>query len=160
MCKSNCERAERMRMRRLRAFVRKRRATMVGRGQKGFVLIELLVSIAIFGVISVGFLSALVAGYHGVIVAHDVTTAESLTRTALEDIRVASYPMETGVDNVTTVSRYDVVVRADYVDTDLENEYQVVSYPSGIQMITVTVRHHESGRTIKVTNTIKVQPSS
>ncbi len=48
-------------------------------------MIELLVSIAIFGVVSVTFLGALVAGYRGIIIAHDQTMAESLTRTAMEE---------------------------------------------------------------------------
>ena len=82
--------------------MRKRRRSLPGRGQRGFVLIELLISIAIFGVISVGFLSALVAGYHGVIVAHDQTMAESLTRTAFENVRAANFPIDTAADNVTT----------------------------------------------------------
>ncbi len=91
--KSGYERAERMKWSRTSGLVRKRRRLLPGRGQKGFVLIELLVSIAIFGVISVGFLSALVAGYHGVIVAHDQTMAQSLTRTTLENVRRAAYPI-------------------------------------------------------------------
>ena len=75
-----------MRLRITSGFPGKRRRTAPERRQKGFVLIELLVAIAIFGVVSVAFLSALVAGYHGVIVAHDQTMAESLTRT-LDGIR-------------------------------------------------------------------------
>jgi prepilin-type N-terminal cleavage/methylation domain-containing protein len=130
--------------------VRKQRI-LPGRGQKGFVLIELLVSIAIFGVISVGFLSALVAGYHGVILAHDQTMAQNLTRTTLEDVRVAAYPV---ADYQTTLSKYDVDVGAEYVD-----EYHVVSSdPTDVQMITVTIKYHESGRSIFTTQGIKVKP--
>jgi prepilin-type N-terminal cleavage/methylation domain-containing protein len=132
-----------MRLRRTRGFAVKQRRTRPGRGQKGFVLIEVLVSLAIFGVISVGFLSALVAGYHGVIVAHDVTMAESLTRTTLENVRNAEYPV---VDYQTTTSRYDVFVHAENI-TDLDT-YAVVNAPSDFQMITVTVAHHDSGTTI------------
>jgi prepilin-type N-terminal cleavage/methylation domain-containing protein len=124
------------------------------RGQRGFVLIEVLISIAIFGVISVGFLSALVAGYHGVVVAHDQTMAQSLTRTTLENIRIAPFPIATGSDNVTTTSHYDVVVHADYI-TD---NYTVVSDPTYLQMISVTIRYHASGRTILNTQMSKVQP--
>jgi len=121
----------------------RRRRTLPGRGQKGFVLIEVLVSIAIFGVISVGFLSALVAGYHGVIVAHDVTMAESLTRTTFENVRDADFPI---VDYQTTLSRYDVIVTAENI-SDLDT-YTVVDAPSDFQKITVTVRHHHDNTTI------------
>ena len=150
---SEWERAERMKLRRTRGLGGKRHRSLPGRGQKGFVLIELLVSIAIFGVISVGFLSALVAGYHGVIVAHDQTTAESLTRTAFENVRVADFPMDTSADNVTTISKFDVVVHADYI----ADNYTVISDPSFIQMITVTIRYHDSGKTILSTKATKVQ---
>ena len=135
-----------------RGFVGKRRRTLSGRGQKGFVLIELLVSIAIFGVISVGFLSALVAGYHGVIVAHELTMAESLTRTTFEDVSDAEYPI---VSYQTTVSRFDVVVTAENI-TDLDT-YTIVNAPSDFQKITVTVSHHESGTTILDSWTTKVR---
>jgi prepilin-type N-terminal cleavage/methylation domain-containing protein len=140
-----------MRLTRTSGLVRKRRRTLPGRGQRGFVLIEVLISMAIFGVISVGFLSALVAGYHGVIVAHDQTMAQNLTRTTLENVRTAAYPI---VDHDTAASKYDVAVGAEYIDQD----YEVVTGPTDIQMITVTVKYHESGKAILVTQGIKVKP--
>lgn len=143
-----------MRLSRTSGYVRKGRRSPFVRGQRGYVLIEVLISIAIFGVISVAFLSALVAGYHGVIVAHDHTMAQSLTRTTLENVRVAPFPIATGSDNVTTTSQYDVVVHAD----NINENYTIVSVPSDLQMITVTVQYHASGRTIWVTQGIKVKP--
>lgn len=130
-------------VKRPRGPMKKRRRTVLGRGEKGFVLIEVLVSIAIFGVISVGFLSALVAGYHGAIVAHDVTMAESLTRTTFENVRDAGYPI---VSYQVTESRYDIIVTAENI-SDLDT-YTVVNAPSDFQRITVTVRDHNTGRTI------------
>jgi hypothetical protein len=107
---------------------------------------------AIFGVISVGFLSALVAGYHGVIVAHDATMAESLTRTSFENVRDAEYPV---VSYQVTGSRYDVIVTAENI-TDLDT-YTVVDAPSDFQWITVTVKHHETGKTILESHATKVR---
>ncbi|MDM8001173.1 MAG: type II secretion system protein [Dehalococcoidia bacterium] len=133
-------------------FVKKRRRTLPGRGQKGYVLIEVLVSIAIFGVISVGFLSALVAGYHGVIVAHDVTMAESLTRTTFENVRDAGYPV---VSYQLTQSRYDIIVTAENI-SDLDT-YAVVNGPSDFQKITVTIRDHGTGKIILDSWTTKVR---
>lgn len=115
-------------------------------------LIEILISIAIFGVISVGFLSALVAGYHGVIVAHDVTMAESLTRTEFEDVRNASFPV---VGYLEPHSKYDVVVTVENI-TDLDT-YAIVEAPSDFQKVTVTVIYHESGETILNTWETKVR---
>jgi prepilin-type N-terminal cleavage/methylation domain-containing protein len=148
------ERAERMRLNRMSGFVRKGRRSPFMRGQRGFVLIEVLMSIAIFGVISVAFLSALVTGYHGIVVAHDQTMAQSLTRTKFEDIRVAPFPIATGSDGVTTTTKFDVVVHA----VNITEEYVETTDPSDLQKITVTIRYHASGRTIWATEGIKVKP--
>ncbi len=111
-----------MRLSGISGFVRKGRRSPFVRGQRGFVLIEVLMSIAIFGVISVAFLSALVTGYHGIVVAHDQTMAQNLTRTTFENIRVAPFPIDTGSDNVTTTTKFDVVVHAD----NINDNYTVV----------------------------------
>jgi prepilin-type N-terminal cleavage/methylation domain-containing protein len=132
-----------MMFRRTKGLAGKRRRTVPGHRQKGFVLIELLISIAIFGVISVSFLSALIAGYHGVIVAHDQTMAESLTRTTFEDVSDADFPV---ASYQKTVLKYDVIVQAENI-TDLDT-YQVVEGPSNFQMITVTIRRHVDNATI------------
>ncbi len=151
-CESlNYERAKRMRLTGTSGLARKLRRTLPGRGQKGFALIEALMAMAIFGVISTGFLSALVAGYHGAIVAHDHTMAQNLTRTTLENVRSAAYPV---VDYQTTTSKFDVDVGAEYIDQD----YEISADPTEIQMITVTVKYDESGRTILVTQGLKVKP--
>jgi prepilin-type N-terminal cleavage/methylation domain-containing protein len=143
-----------MRLNRMSGFVRKGRRSPFGRGQRGFVLIEVLMSIAIFGVISVAFLSALVTGYHGIVVAHDQTMAQNLTRSKFEDIRVAPFPIATGSDNVTTTTKFDVVVHAD----NINDNYTIVYVPTDLQMITVTIRYHATGSLIWATEGIKVKP--
>jgi prepilin-type N-terminal cleavage/methylation domain-containing protein len=140
-----------MRLTRTRDHSGKLRRTLPGRGQKGIVLIELLISIAIFGVISVGFLSTLVAGYHGVVVAHDQTMAQNLTRTTLENVRTAAYPV---VHYQTTTSKFDVDVGSEYIDKDFVHSDD----PTEVQRITVTVSYNESGKAILVTQALKVMP--
>lgn len=118
-------------------------------------MMELLVAVAVFGMVSLAFLSALTTGYRGVMVAQDQTTAESLTRTALEDTRQLGFAdISTTTENITTVSPYEVVVHADYVDDD---SYTVITGPSNIKLITVTVRHEATDKTIKVTTVTRVQ---
>lgn len=119
-------------------------------GQKGFTLVELLVAIAISGVIMVGFMSALATGYHGTRVADDLTLAQNLTRTTFEDVRVAAYPV---ADYETTSSQYDVDVGAQYIDED----YVVSEDPTDVQMVTVTIKYHVNGETVLVTQGVKVK---
>lgn len=113
-------------------------------------LIELLISIAIFGVVSVGFLSAMVAGYHGAIVAHEQRSAHTLTRTALEDVRRAQFPI---TNYETTESNYRVSITAAYID----KAYQPATGSTNLQMVTVTVSSSETGRSILVTEELKVK---
>ena len=61
------------------------------RGERGIALVEILVAIAILGVVAVAFLSALTSAYGAVIVADRHTRAESLTRTAFEYMRNLPY---------------------------------------------------------------------
>jgi len=70
---------------------RKGKSPGLVRGQKGFTLVEILVAIAILGVVAVAFLSALTGAYGAVIVADRHTKAESLTRTTFEYMRNLSY---------------------------------------------------------------------
>ena len=118
------------------------------RCQRGDSLAEVLVAVAILGVVAVAFLSAMVTGYHGVILADEKTMAESLTRTEIERISNAAYPAS---DSSRTVLGYDVAVDAEYIDPVTS---QVTVTPMGMQSITVTVSHQ--GEVILVTQTTKV----
>ena len=76
---------------RMRSKARKGKSPGLARGQKGFGLVELLVAIAILGVVAVAFLSALTGAYGAVIVADRHTKAENLTRTTFEYMRNLPY---------------------------------------------------------------------
>ncbi len=116
-------------------------------------MMELLISIAILGTVAVGFLGALMTGYHATRLAHDQTTAQSLTRTTMENVATTGFPIDTESDEVTTSDQFDVVIHADYIDGD----HVVSEDPTQLQMITVTIRYHESGKAIKVTQCVKAQ---
>lgn len=58
---------------------------------KGLTLIEVLIALAIFSIIGVAFFVGLATSYHGLIIADERTTAESLTRSELEYIKSTSY---------------------------------------------------------------------
>jgi prepilin-type N-terminal cleavage/methylation domain-containing protein len=60
-------------------------------GQKGLTLIEVLIAIAILGMIAVPFLTALSTSSRGIIIADERTTAESLVRSEMEYIKNSPY---------------------------------------------------------------------
>jgi len=113
-------------------------------------LIEVLIAVAILGVVSVAFLSAMVTSYGAVALADRKTTAESLTRTELEHVRNAAYPI-TDYTVSSTPAGYVVSVHADYINPPT----YVTGTMVGMQMITVTVRR--DGKVVSITETNKVQ---
>lgn len=118
------------------------------RCQRGDSLAEVLVAVAILGVIAVAFLSAMVTAYHGVIVADQKTMAESLTRTEIERIRNGAYPVG---DYSISVYGYDVSVDAEYIDPAT---YDGTVDPLGMQRITVIVS--QQGEVVLITESTKV----
>ena len=60
-------------------------------GQKGQTLIEVLIAIALLGMIAVPFLTALSTSSRGIIIADEKTTAESLVRTEMEYVKNSPY---------------------------------------------------------------------
>lgn len=118
------------------------------RCQRGDTLAEVLVAVAILGVVAVAFLSAMVTAYHGVIMADQKTMAESLTRTELERVRNTSYPIG---DSSRSAAGYDVAVDAEYIDPAT---YEGTVDPLGMQRITITVSRQ--GDVVLVTESTKV----
>jgi prepilin-type N-terminal cleavage/methylation domain-containing protein len=127
---------------------KKRRVLEALRCQRGDTLAEVLVAVAILGVVAVAFLSAMVTAYHGVIVADQKTMAESLTRTELEHVRNTSYPIG---DSSRSSSGYDVAVDAEYIDPA---SYEGTVDPLGMQRITITVSRQ--GEVVLITESTKV----
>lgn len=64
---------------------------MINNGEKGFTLIENIIAVAIVGLISVAFLSALATAYKSDFIANQLTNAGSLARSQTEYIKSQSY---------------------------------------------------------------------
>jgi type II secretory pathway pseudopilin PulG len=109
-------------------------------------LIEVVVAVAILGVVAVGFLSALSSGYLALVLADENTVAESLTRSEFERIRQASYPVADYQRN-NALPGYDLAIDAANVNGG----------DSPIQSVTVEVRHQ--GELVLTTSTYKVDPN-
>ncbi len=99
-------------------------------GERGFGLIEVLIALAIIGVIAAGFLLALGTSFKSLMLADDLTTAESLARSQMEYVKKQVYD-----------------VNCTYLKIQSPPDYQIASNctprKNGEQKITVTVRHHE-----------------
>lgn len=85
------------------------------RGQKGFLLIDVLVGLAIVGVIAVPFLSGLFTISKAVAVNQESVAAESLAKSQIEYIRVQDY-----------------VAVDDYSPDDPDNRYELIDIPADL----------------------------
>jgi len=75
-------------------------------GQKAFSLIEVLVSLAIFGVIGVVLLNGLITGNKGLVVSQESVVAEGLAKSQVEYIKSQEY---ISVNKYPTDGPYEVI---------------------------------------------------
>jgi prepilin-type N-terminal cleavage/methylation domain-containing protein len=126
--------------------------------QKGQGLIEVLLAIAILGVVAVSFLTALATASKAIIVADERTTAESLARSEMEYIKNSPY------DDTNNPPQYsldpDITIPDSYTPKPvimavrLDPEGNGTGNDDGIQQITVEVYHQ--GNLILSTTDYKV----
>ena len=98
---------------------------------RGFTLIEVVIAIALLGVISIAFLSALGTASKAIFIADERATAESLARSQMEYVKSQPYS-----DNETYEKLDDIPV-----GYDIDWPPTVVPLEDGLQKITVTVNH-------------------
>ena len=129
------------------------------RDEKGFTLIEVLVAVALLGLISVALIVALATASKVLIIADEQTTAESLARSQIEYIKTLPYSPADDYD----VGLYDTIsIPEGYaifsIDRDNVAVDEVVGIPwnidpnsgtvgpvdmdAGLQLIRLSIRHH------------------
>ena len=109
--------------------------------EKGLVLIEAIVALALIGIIAVGFLGAIGTSYKSTTLAVEMTTSESLARSQMEYIKQQPY---------TSIGAYDTIEHP----TNYAINWTVVELATGKQEITIIVNH--SGETAIVLEGYKV----
>ena len=127
-------------------------------GQKGQSLIEVLIALAILGIVAVTFLIALTTSSTAIIIADERTTAESLARSELEYVKNSPYnpdypPTDSySIDPTINITGYLPVITAMFLDPVT---YSEATEDTGLQKITVDVYHQ--GNLVLSTNNYKVR---
>jgi len=120
--------------------------------QKGFSLIEVVIAVALLGIIAAGFLGALATASKVLFIADERATAESLARSQMEYVKNCkygdlptswSYELPSGHPSwdedhslPAGYEGYSVAVTGNIIDANGDD-----TLDSGIQKITVTVKH-------------------
>ncbi len=112
----------------------------LARNEKGFTLIEVLVALALTGLIAAAFLMAIATSLKAISIADERTTAESLARSQMEYVKdpgLAYAPEATNYGlnpDLTIPTGYSVTTSAQPINTP----------DDGIQKITVNIYHPDT----------------
>jgi prepilin-type N-terminal cleavage/methylation domain-containing protein len=113
-------------------------------GGKGYTLGEVLVSLAIFGVVGVTFMSALGTNFKVLLMADQRTTSETLAKSQLEAINNSPYDFTTPYeyDKITGIpSGYDINIAVSLVNPETG---AVSALDLGVQKVAVTVTFQQN----------------
>jgi len=120
--------------------------------QRGFTFIEVVIALAIMGVVAVGFLGGLTTASMGLLVADERETANNIAEAQMENVKNQPYIDYSedphGVyDTISTPPGYSVVVTAVPFDPVTGQPYDqtdgIFDFDEGIQKITVVVNHQD-----------------
>jgi len=112
------------------------------KNEKGFTLIEVLVSLVLLGIIGAAFLGSLGTASNAIFVADEQATAESLARSQMEYVKnqdYIDYSIEghEEYEKITPSAGYDVYIAVDLLDPENDG----LDDDDGIQKIIVTINH-------------------
>jgi len=109
------------------------------RSEKGFSIVEVLIAVAVIGIVAAGFLAAVSAGSRAIITAGERAAAEAIARSQMEDIKVQSYDSTGNPPQYSAMldiaEGYRVTITAERLDPSGDG----TSNDDGLQKITVTV---------------------
>lgn len=107
------------------------------KNEKGFSLIEVIIALALLGIIGVALLSGLATASKAIYIADERATAESLARSQMEYVKEQDYLIGGSYDIIDPSSLgYPASYAIDLAANPLAGAL------GGIQEITVTISHH------------------
>jgi len=123
----------------------------VRNSQKGFLLIEILVGLALMGIIAVGFTNGLSTTFKGVTVSQERVTAESLAKSQIEYIKVQDYIPVADYNPDDPANRYELIdIPADLVaagyTVEITSPEAIISEVIELQSVTVVVKRNGEGK--------------
>lgn len=119
---------------------------------KGFTLIEVMIAIALLGIIAVAFLGALSTSSMALIIADERATAESIARTEMEYVKNCEYEY----DDPPSYEKSDVEspTHPGYF-VSIDASPLPPGEDQGIQKIIITVKHGDEAETAKEVLTLE-----
>lgn len=123
----------------MRLFQAVRKLSISADQESGISLIEAVVALAILGVIAVSFINGMTGASEANFIADEQTTAESLARSQMEQVRTADY-----VYGATAYPPAPIPGGGDYINYSAVITAEPLNNPDdGIQKITVTIKHFD-----------------
>jgi prepilin-type N-terminal cleavage/methylation domain-containing protein len=116
------------------------------KSERGFSLIEVLIAVALVGIIAAAFSMGLFTTSKNVILSDNLTTAESLARTMMEDIKEGPFMGDDnpGEDEYRYNEYYSGLVPQEFVDMGYSVFINADTVVFGLQKITVNVLHNDA----------------
>jgi type II secretory pathway pseudopilin PulG len=120
-------------------------------GQKGVMLFEILVGLAILGAIAVAYISGMTSTFNAIGISQERVAAESLAKSQVEYIKVQDYIMVADYDPDDPGNRYELItIPADLIaagySVNISVPEVVISEAEGgfeLQSVNVTVNRHD-----------------
>jgi len=120
-------------------------------GQKGVMLLEILVGLAILGVIAVAYISGMTSTFNAIGISQERVAAESLAKSQIEYFKVQDYVMVADYNPNDPANRYELItippdLAAAGYSVNISTPAVIISKGEGafeLQKVNVTVNRHD-----------------
>ena len=111
--------------------------------ERGFAFIEVVISLAIIGIVAVGFLSGLATASKGLLTADERETAKNLAEAQMEYVKNQPYSVSYSPS---------AAILAEYDGYEVFISTTPLQEDGNIQMINITVDHQSKAEVVKLEN--------